>query len=108
MHLPLTSLVLPSLKNNLQGARRGLKALQMIRVTGNGCIDSLTMSAVTQTQPLKVEIKDFKTSHFLEPKTAPRNSPDAGPMGHVEFPESEPANNDLKFKRPSLCPRADP
>ena len=42
MHLPLTPLVLPSLKNNLRGARRGLKALQMVRVTGNGCIDSLT------------------------------------------------------------------
>jgi hypothetical protein len=63
------------------------------------------MSAVTQTQPLKVEIKGFKTSHFLEQKTAPRNSPDAGPMGHVELPESEPANNDLQFKRPRLVPR---
>jgi hypothetical protein len=65
------------------------------------------MSAVTQTQPLKVEIKDFKTSHFLEPKTAPRNSPDAGPMGHVELPKSEPANNDLQFKRPRLVPTTD-
>ncbi len=42
------------------------------------------LSAVSQNQPLKVEIKGFKTSHFLEQKTAPRNSPDAGPMEHVE------------------------
>jgi hypothetical protein len=31
------------------------------------------MSAVSQNQPLKVEIKGFKTSHFLEPKTAPQD-----------------------------------
>jgi hypothetical protein len=28
------------------------------------------MSAVTQNRPVKVEIKVFKTSHFLEQKTA--------------------------------------
>ena len=39
------------------------------------------MSAVSQNQPLKVEIKGFKTSHFLEPKTAPQDHADAGPMG---------------------------
>src|SRR5580692_581349 len=65
------------------------------------------VSAVTQNQPLKVEIKGFKTSHFLEQKTAPRNSPDAGPMEHVELPKSEPANNDLQFKRPRLVPTTD-
>jgi hypothetical protein len=51
----------------------------------------------TVDSQLKVEIKDFKTSHFLEPKTALRNSPDAGPMEHVELPKSEPASNDLQF-----------
>src|SRR5271157_5944068 len=67
----------------------------------------LLMSAVSQNQPLKVEIKGFKTSHFLEQKTAPRNSPDAGPMEHVELPKSEPANNNLQFKRPGLVPTTD-
>jgi hypothetical protein len=37
------------------------------------------MSAVSQNQPLKVEIKEFKTSHFLEQKTAPQDHADAGP-----------------------------
>src|SRR5271165_7157883 len=67
--------------------------------SGNGIV-----SAVSQNQPLKVEIKGFKTSHFLEQKTAPRNSPDAGPMEHVELPKSEPANNYLQFTRPRLAP----
>ena len=44
------------------------------------------LSAVTQNQPLKVEIKGFKTSHSLEQKTAPQDRADAGPMGHVERP----------------------
>jgi hypothetical protein len=39
----------------------------------------------------KGQIKGFKTSNFLERKTAPRNSPHAGPMEHVELPKSEPA-----------------
>ena len=39
------------------------------------------MSAVGQNRPLVVEIKGFKTSHFLEHKTAPLECPDAGPMG---------------------------
>jgi hypothetical protein len=51
-------------------------------------IPSSILSAVSQNQPLKVEIKGFKTSHFLEQKTAPWNSPDAGPMEHVELPKS--------------------
>src|ERR1700730_782351 len=65
------------------------------------------VSADTKNQPLKVEIKGFKTSHFLEQKTAPRNSPDAGPMEHVELPKSEPANNHLQFRRPRLVPTTD-
>jgi hypothetical protein len=52
------------------------------------------MSGVSQNQPVKVEIKGFKTSHFSEQKTAPRDCPDAGPMGHVERPQSEPSGND--------------
>src|SRR5271168_4996915 len=49
------------------------------------------LSAVSQNQPLMVEIKGFKTSHFLEQKTAPLDCWDAGQMGHVERPQSEPA-----------------
>src|SRR5467141_1422547 len=65
------------------------------------------LSAVSQNQPLKVEIKGFKTSHFLEQKTAPQDRPDAGPMGHVERPQSESASNDLQFTRSRLVPAAD-
>src|ERR1700754_2256263 len=36
-------------------------------------ITAVLVSAVTQNQPLKVEIKGFKTSHFLEPKTVPQD-----------------------------------
>src|SRR5215467_1220833 len=64
------------------------------------------LSGVTQNRPVKVEIKGFKTSHFLEQKTAPRNCPDAGPMGHVEHPQSEPSGNDLHLRRPWLVPAA--
>jgi hypothetical protein len=39
------------------------------------------LSGVSQNQPVKVESKGFKTSHFLGQKTAPRDCPDAGPMG---------------------------
>src|SRR5271165_6098119 len=63
------------------------------------------LSAVGQNQPLKVEIRGFKTSHFLEQKTAPRDCPDAGPMEHVELPKSELASNYLQFKRPSWSRR---
>src|SRR5580693_3087436 len=65
------------------------------------------LSAVTQNQPLKVEIKGVKTSHFLEQKTAPQDHADAGPMGHVERPQSESASNDLQFTRQRLVPAAD-
>src|SRR6516164_4836039 len=67
---------------------------------------SQEMSGVTQNQPVKVEIKGFKTSHFLEQKTAPRNCPNAGPMGHVERPQSEPSGNNLHLRRPRLVPAA--
>jgi hypothetical protein len=52
-------------------------------------------SAVGQNRLLAVEIKGFKTSRFLEYKTAPLDCPDAGPMGHVERPESESASGCL-------------
>src|SRR6516225_9124746 len=70
------------------------------------CLRASLMSGVTQNRPVKVEIKGFKTSHFLEQKTAPRNCPDAGPMGHVERPQSEPSGNDLHLRRPRLVPAA--
>ena len=57
------------------------------------------LSAVTQNQPLKVEIKGFKTGHFSEVKTALVGLGTAGPEGHVECPESEPANDDIQFSR---------
>jgi hypothetical protein len=41
-----------------------------------------------QSKPAtKGQIKRFKTSHFLEQKTAPQDHADAGPMGHVERPQ---------------------
>ena len=55
-------------------------------------------------QPLKVEIKVFFMSHFLEQKTAPLDRPDAGPTGHVECPQSEPASNDRQFTRCAVGP----
>ena len=41
-----------------------------------------------------VEIKGVKTSHFMERKTTPVACLDAGLMGHVERPQSEPSNHD--------------
>jgi hypothetical protein len=67
----------------------------------------ISLSAVGQNRPLMVEIKGFKTSHFLEHKTAPRNCANAGPMGHVERPQSEPASSNLQFTRQRLVPTAD-
>jgi hypothetical protein len=80
-----------------------------VAVAGSTSADLLQseVPAVTQNQPLKVEIKGVKTSHFSEQKTAPRNSPDAGSMEHVELPKSELANNDLQFRRPRLVPTTD-
>jgi hypothetical protein len=41
-----------------------------------------------------VEIKGFKTSHSMGVKTALIGPITAGREGHVECPESEPANDD--------------
>jgi len=65
------------------------------------------VSAVSQNRPVVVEIKGFKTSHFLEHKTAPRIRGNAGPMGHVECPESKLVNSNLQFTRQGLVPAAD-
>ena len=54
------------------------------------------MSAISQNQPGTIEIKGLKTSHFKERKTAPLDLGEMGSMGHVECPQSEPANNDLQ------------
>jgi len=54
------------------------------------------VSAISQNQPGIIEIKGLKTSHFKESKTAPRDLEQTGSMGHVECPQSEPANNDLQ------------
>jgi transposase len=51
-----------------------------------------------------VESKGFKTGHFLEPKTARLGLITAAPDGHVECPESEPADNDIQFSRSGLVP----
>jgi transposase len=64
------------------------------------------VSGVGQNQPVKVEIKGIKTSHFLEQKTAPRDCIEAGSMGHVERPQSDPSSNDLQFIRPGLVSAA--
>src|ERR1700728_4474050 len=43
--------------------------------------------------------RSVKTSHFKESKTAPLDPGELGSMGHVECPQSEPANNDLQPSR---------
>jgi hypothetical protein len=46
-----------------------------------------------------VEIKGFKTGHYLGVKTALVGPISAGSEGHVGCPESEPANDDIQFSR---------
>src|ERR1700757_1292873 len=55
------------------------------------------VSAISQNRPVIIEIKGLKTSHFKEKKTAPRDREEIGSMGHVERPQSEPANNDIQL-----------
>jgi hypothetical protein len=52
--------------------------------------------AISQNRPVIIEIKGFKTSHFRESKTAPRDREKISSMEHVECPQSEPANNDIQ------------
>src|ERR1700731_2331208 len=56
-----------------------------------------TVSAISQNRPVMIEIKGPKTSHFKENKTAPRDREEIGSMGHVECPQSEPANPDIQL-----------
>ena len=65
------------------------------------------LSAVTQNRPLVVEIKGFKTSHSLRVKTALIGPLTAGREGHVECPESEPANDDIQFSRSRMVSAPD-
>jgi hypothetical protein len=53
---------------------------------------AVQVSAISQNQPVIIEIKGFKTSHFKESKTAPRDREEISSMGHVECPQSEPAS----------------
>jgi hypothetical protein len=55
------------------------------------------VSAISQNRPVIIEIKGLKTSHFKESKTAPLDREEIGSMGHVECPQSEPANNDIQL-----------
>src|SRR5258708_34847542 len=79
----------------------------------NSCASSLCdprfdfLSAVTQNRPLMVEIKGFKTSHSMGVKTALDGLGTAGPEGHVECPESEPANDDIQFSRSRMVSAPD-
>jgi hypothetical protein len=66
-----------------------------------------TVSAVTQNRPLMVEIKGFKTSHSMGVKTALIGPITAGREGHVECPESEPANDDIQFSRSRMVSAPD-
>jgi hypothetical protein len=43
--------------------------------------------------------RSLKTGHCLGVKTALVGLVNAGPEGHVECPESEPANDDIQFSR---------
>ncbi len=69
------------------------------------------VSAVSQNQPVMVEIKGLKTSHFSEYKTAPWNRRGAVEMGDVECPESEPTrinpeSNGAEMVAAAHCARA--
>jgi hypothetical protein len=64
------------------------------------------VSAVGQNQPAVVEIRGFKTSHFLERKTSPVSGPSGARLGDVQCPQSEPARIHLQFKRPAVVPAA--
>src|SRR5207237_54360 len=55
------------------------------------------LSAISQNQPVIIEIKGLKTGHFKERETALRDREEIGSMGHVECPQSEPANNDIQL-----------
>src|SRR5215471_9495081 len=61
-----------------------------------GSAQDTSVSAISQNQPGIIEIKGLKISHFKESKTAPLDPGEIGSMGHVECPQSEPANNDLQ------------
>jgi putative transposase len=60
-------------------------------------IQILKVSAIGQNRPVIIEIKEVKTSHFKESKTAPRDREKIGSMEHVECPQSEPANYDIQL-----------
>jgi hypothetical protein len=51
------------------------------------CQSSGSLLASGQNHPLKVEVKEFKTSDFLEQNAAPLGRLDAGPMEHIERPQ---------------------
>jgi len=84
--------MLPLAPNSL--ARRHLKVGM---VKPDHATSRPSVSGVTQSRLLKVEIRGFKTGHFLEGKTALVGLVTAGPEGYVERPESEPANDDTQF-----------
>jgi hypothetical protein len=65
------------------------------------------VSAVTQNQPVRVEIKGFKTGHYLGVKTALVGPIPAGSEGHVECPESEPGDDDIQFSRSRMLSAPD-
>jgi hypothetical protein len=58
-----------------------------------------SMSAVNQNRPLKVKINGFKARYFPEPRTSLLSHVTARLEGHVECPDSEPANDDIQFTR---------
>src|SRR5208282_3532794 len=65
------------------------------------------LSAIGQTRPATIEIKDLKTSHFKESETAPWNRGEIGSMGHGECTQSESANNDLQPGRSRMVAATD-
>src|ERR1700758_3619160 len=70
---------------------------QAIRRRSRYC--TVMVSAISQNRPGIIEIKGLKTSHFKESKTAPLDWGEIGSMGHVECPQSEPANNNIQPSR---------
>jgi hypothetical protein len=56
------------------------------------------VSSITSNQPVKIEIRDFKTSHFLEPKNiSDEQRVGAAQFGDDELPQSERSRNNLQF-----------
>jgi hypothetical protein len=60
-----------------------------------------------QNQPLRAEIKGFKTGHYLEAKTVVVGLVTAGAEGHLDCTKSEPGSDDIRFSRSRMVSAPD-